>query len=98
MAVVDDVRRLMQLDFMFLGFGVLGTAGAAMGPTGQASQPAVNTWYKGRLQLANDNSVIFRSISQDGTIVGVQLGAVQTTWTSFETVSGGIQVSIPIAA
>ena len=43
MAVVDDVCRLMQLDFMFLGFSVLGTRGATMGPTGQASQPARGT-------------------------------------------------------
>ena len=61
MAVIDDVRRLIQLDFMFLGCTFAGFGGA----TQLTNQGA--TWYKGRLQQANDGAIIFRSISQDGS-------------------------------
>ena len=81
MAVSDDVRSLSQLDFIFLGQQMLDNLGAQH-----------TTWYKGRLQQANDGAWIFRSISSDGTIVGVQLGPVTGSWTSSESVGIGIQV------
>jgi hypothetical protein len=89
MAVIDDLRRLMQLDFMFLGitYSTLTAGGGA----------SATVWHKGRVQQANDGSFIFRSISQDGTVVGVQLGQVTGQWTSTETVPAGIQVQIPVA-
>ena len=86
MAIIDDVRRLMQLDFMFLGVAY------------QVVQaPGATVWHKGRIQQANDGSFIFRSISQDGTVIGVQLGQVGASWTSSETIPAGIQVQIPVA-
>jgi hypothetical protein len=89
MAVIDDVRRLMQLDFLFLGL-------AYSGP-GSPGGTVVTVWHKGRIQQANDGSFIFRSISQDGTVVGVQLGPVLPgLWFSQESVSGGIQVQISV--
>lgn len=91
MAVIDDVRRLMQLDFLFLGLQYSGPGG-----TGGT---VVTVWHKGRIQQANDGSFIFRSISQDGTVVGVQLGPVIAgLWISSESVSGGIQVQISVNA
>jgi len=87
MAVIDDVRRLSQLDFLFLGQQF---ANSQLG-TQQT------TWYKGRLQQANDGAWIFRSISADGTVVGVQLGSVTGSWTSSESVGGGIQVQVPVS-
>jgi len=85
MAVSDDVRSLSQLDFIFLG--------QQMGLTGSGQ----TTWYKGRLQQANDGTWIFRSISLDGTVVGVQLGPIAGSWTSSESVGTGIQVQVPVA-
>jgi hypothetical protein len=87
MAVIDDLRRLMQLDFMFLGI-----AYSAIVP--HSIDPVASVWHKGRIQQANDGSFIFRSISQDGTVVGVQLGRVGNNWTSSETVAGGINIQI----
>jgi hypothetical protein len=82
MAVLDDVRRLSQLDFMFLGQ--------------QFANSQLNTqqttWHKGRLQQANDGNWIFRSISSDGTVIGVQLGPVTGNWSSSESIGTGIQV------
>ncbi len=87
MAVIDDVRRLMQLDFLFLGLQYNGGGGGTV----------VTVWHKGRVQQANDGTFIFRSISQDGTVVGVQLGPVIAgLWNSTESVSGGIQVQITV--
>jgi hypothetical protein len=80
MAVIDDIRRMMQLDIVF--------AGLQLGNT--------TTWYKGRLRQANDNTIIFRSSSQDGTIEGIQLGSVQETWESTEKVGVGIQIFVPV--
>jgi hypothetical protein len=90
MAAIDDVRRLSQLDFMFLG--VVYTT------TGVQGGGSATVWHKGRVQQANDGSFIFRSISQDGTVVGVQLGQIGPQWTSSETVPAGIQVQIAVAA
>ena len=85
MAVVDDLRRLSQLDSIYLGNLVTNVNGYP-----------VTSWYKGRLQQANDTSWIFRSISADGTVCGFQLGFVQPTWQSSETPGSGIQVTIPM--
>jgi hypothetical protein len=86
MAVIDDVRRLSQLDVIFLGtqLGAIGSVFA--------------TWYKGRLQQANDGSWVFRSASTDGAIVGIQLGPVGVLWTSSETPIAGITVTAPFGA
>jgi hypothetical protein len=85
MAVQDDLRRLSQVDSIYLG-------------TSLNSYPAgsVTSWYKGRLQQANDGSWIFRSISSDGTVVGFQLGPANQGWTSSETPPTGIVVTIPL--
>jgi hypothetical protein len=85
MAVEDDLRRLSQLDSIYLASGL-----------GVDPSSAVVGWYKGRLQQANDGSWIFRSISTDGTVCGFQLGKVTTNWTSSETPSSGITVNIQI--
>jgi hypothetical protein len=86
MAVSDDVKRLSQLDSIYLAetrYSALG------GP--------ITSWYKGRLQQANDGSWIFRSISSDGTVVGFQLGAVTAGgWASKETPAFGTIVTILI--
>jgi hypothetical protein len=84
MPVVDDLRRLSQLDSIYLGYLVNG-----LGQT-------VTSWYKGRLQQANDGAWIFRSISTDGTVCGFQLGPAQASWVSNEAPNTGIQVSFPI--
>jgi hypothetical protein len=85
MTVQDDLRRLSELDSIYLGSSLI-------------SYPAggVTSWYKGRLQQANDGSWIFRSISSDGTVVGFQLGPANQGWTSSESPSAGIIVSILI--
>src|SRR5262245_52528758 len=85
MAVLDDVRRLSQMDSIYLAEGLNNTTGAS-----------VTSWHKGRLQQANDGSWIFRSMSQEGTIIGFQLGAVAANWQSNETPSTGVTVTIPI--
>ena len=86
MTVQDDVRRLSQLDSVFLGQGFNAT------PNTGAS---VCVWHKGRVQQANDGSWIFRSISAEGTIVGFQLGKIdENYWSSNETPSTGITITI----
>ena len=87
MAVLDDVRRLSQMDSIFLGQGS-GQTSLAGGSHGYT------VWYKGRLQQANDGGWIFRSISSDGTVVGFQLGPVDTFWSSNEAPGTGIVVQI----
>jgi hypothetical protein len=82
MAVLDDVRRLSQMDAIFLGMG-FNFGGAA-----------ITNWHKGRLQQANDGSWIFRSISADGTMVGTQLGPVGPNWSSSESPAAGLVVSL----
>ncbi|MGA8695588.1 MAG: hypothetical protein WB689_17460 [Xanthobacteraceae bacterium] len=84
MAVEDDLRRLTQLDSIYLGYSVTNITGGFTG------------WYKGRLQQANDGAWIFRSISGDGTVCGFQLGPVQEGWSSSEIPTSGIKVSIRI--
>jgi hypothetical protein len=49
MAVQDDVRRLSQLDSIYLGYNTQGMTNSVTG------------WHKGRLQQANDGTWIFRS-------------------------------------
>jgi hypothetical protein len=84
MAVEDDLRRLTQVDSIYLGYGSLSL--------GQF----ITSWFKGRLQQANDGSWILRSVSTDGAVSGFTLGPVQPNWTSSETPNTGITVLIPI--
>jgi hypothetical protein len=84
MAVQDDLRRLTQVDSIYLGYSVLG-----MGPP-------FTSWFKGRLQQANDGSWILRSVSSDGAVSGFQLGTETPNWTSSEAPNTGITVTIPI--
>ena len=86
MAVEDDLRRLSQMDSIFLGWY------AATGP----GSSTVASWYKGRVQQANDGNWLFRSISSDGSVVGFQLGMQSVGWASVETPAIGIAVTIPI--
>src|SRR5262249_4598795 len=76
MAVPDDLRRLSQIDSIFLGWSAFGSTGS------------VTSWYKGRVQQAADGGWIFRSISQDGSVIGYQLGfapdAVRTLIAAFD--------------
>ena len=83
MAVQDDLRRLSQMDSVYLSWSIQG-------------DNAVTGWHKGRLQQANDGNWIFRSISSDGAVVGFQLGTMGGTWASDEYPSTGIRVQIPI--
>src|SRR5215467_14717086 len=92
MAVQDDLRRLSHLDSIYLGTS-LNPADA----TSRFKGGSITGWYKGRLQQANDGSWIFRSISSDGIVVGFQLGPTNQSWTSSESPSAGIIVTIPIA-
>src|SRR5260370_38712 len=95
MAVQDDLRRLSQLDSIYLGTSL--TSYPAGSVTSRYKGGSVTSWYKGRLQQANDGNWIFRSISLDGTVVGFQLGPANPGgWTSSETPSAGIKVEIPI--
>ena len=89
MAVLDDLRRLSELDSIYLGYQVTNYAAPAV-------FNLVASWYKGRLQQANDGSWIFRSISTDGTVCGFQLASIETNWQSNETPTSGIQVIIPM--
>lgn len=91
MAVEDDLRRLSQLDAVFLSFSYQ--------PYYNQDQIIVpfRPWFKGRLQQANDGSWVFRSISQDGTVVGFELGPTSGTpgrLTSSESPGAGIEVRI----
>jgi hypothetical protein len=88
MTVQDDVRRLSQLDSIYLGQTLFGPVASS-----------VTCWYKGRLQQANDGSWIFRSSSSDGAVAGFQLGPVRhqqdsVDWTSNETPSATITAGI----
>jgi hypothetical protein len=85
MAVQDDVRRLSQLDSIYLGWTTQNSIGSP-----------ITSWYKGRVQQANDGTWVFRSISLDGTLIGFQLGVIYTNWTSMETPSVGITVQIGV--
>src|SRR5215467_3726335 len=91
MAVQDDLRRLSHLDSIYLGTS-LNPADA----TSRFKGGSVTSWYKGRLQQANDGNWIFRSISLDGAVVGFQLGPADPGWPSSETPSTGIVVTIPL--
>jgi hypothetical protein len=61
-----------------------------------ATSGGVIIWYKGRLQQSNSGAWIFRSISQDGTIIAAELGPSQDTCKSSETPANGIKIIIPI--
>jgi hypothetical protein len=89
MAVVDDLRRLSQLDSMFLGW----SHQSSQSQTGGAP---ILAWFKGRVQQANDGGWLFRSISSDGTLVGFQFGQITPSWSSSEAPATGISVTIPI--
>src|SRR5215469_786139 len=91
MAVQDDLRRLSHLDSIYLG-----TSLNPADVTSRLQSGSITSWYKGRLQQANDGSWIFRSISSDGTVVGFQLGPPTANWTSNETPATGITVQIQI--
>jgi hypothetical protein len=84
MAVPDDLRRLSQMDSIFLGWIVISSTGF------------LTSWHKGRVQQAADGAWIFRSLSQDGSVIGYQLGFPANTWTSDEQPSTGITITIPI--
>ena len=77
MAVQEDLRRLSQMQAIYLGWGLFA------GPT---------VWHEGRLQQTNDGGWIFRSSSRDGTIVAFQLGYLQANWVSGETPTEGLFV------
>jgi hypothetical protein len=62
MTVQDDLRRLSQMDSVYLGWSVQGWS----------------SWYKGRLQQANDGNWFFRSVSSDGAFVGFELGSLSS--------------------
>jgi len=85
MAVQDDLRRLTQVDSIYLGYTVQNYEGSPF-----------TSWFKGRLQQANDGSWIVRSVSTDGAVSGFQLGQVWQNWQSTEAPNTGITVSIPI--
>jgi len=84
MAVQDDVRRLSQLDSVYLGYFT------------QGMTSSITSWHKGRLQQANDGNWIFRSSGSDGSVVGFQLGMISSDWQSNESPSGGITVQFQI--
>jgi hypothetical protein len=87
MAVQDDVRRLSQMDSIYLGQSFPNIAGGD-----------ITSWHKGRLQQANDGSWVFRAFSSEGTIIGFQLGSVTGGWQSVEAPSSGVTVTIFIKA
>jgi hypothetical protein len=78
MAVEDDVRRLSQMEAIYLGWTVGG----------------LTVWHEGRLQRANDGTWLFRSVSRDGTIVAFQIGTVGQNWSSQDTPADGIAVNL----
>jgi len=84
MAVQDDLRRLTQVDSIYVGCTYHNMGGPFA------------SWFKGRLQQANDGSWIVRSISTDGAVSGFQLGEVTQNWQSTEAPNTGITVSIPL--
>lgn len=86
MTVQDDLRRLSQMDSIYLGFSVANMSGVL---------PFVG-WYKGRLQEANDGNWLFRSISADGSISGFQFGPVLQNWQSSESPNTGLTVTFPL--
>src|SRR5262245_22985940 len=84
MAVEDDVRRLVQMQGIYLGWSVaVNTAGFIV-------------WHEGRLQQANDGTWLFRSTSRDGTIVAFQLPTVGPLWSSQDTPAEGIVVTLAL--
>src|ERR1700716_3723239 len=85
----DDVRRLTQMPSIYLSQGFIGTDQSV---PRHLFLPPYSFWLKGRLQQANDGNWIFRSISLDGTVVGFQLGPVNSAWNSSETPNAGLIV------
>ncbi len=86
MAVADDLIRLSQMDSIYVSYSVQNMSGDL----------PFTSWFKGRLQQANDGNWIVRSVSQDGAIVGFQLGPVLQNWQSSETPDTGITIGIPL--
>jgi hypothetical protein len=91
MAVQDDLRRLSEVDSIYIGYSVT----IYNLPSTSPGLP-FTSWFKGRLQQADDGSWIVRSISSDGAIAGFQLGTAMPSWQSSETPAGGTVISIPI--
>jgi hypothetical protein len=84
MAVEDDVRRLSDMQGIFLGWSLSSDFYA---------------WHEGRLQQNNRGGWLFRSISRDGTIVAFELGKVSSRWTSrSDGPSEGIAVEIALSS
>jgi hypothetical protein len=86
MAVEDDLIRLSQMDSIYVGYSVQNMSGVL----------PFTSWFKGRLQQSNDGNWIVRSVSQDGAIIGFQLGQLLPNWNSFESPDTGITVGIPL--
>ncbi len=82
MAVQDDLRRLSQLDSIYVGVSSFSSAVTLTG------------WYKGRLMQSNDGKWIFRSINSDGTLIGFQLGYPDPSWQSSEGPALGIAINV----
>lgn len=92
MAIQDDVRRLSQMASIYLAQGFIGTDQSL---PAQLFVVPFAIWLKGRLQQANDGNWIFRSISMDGTVVGIQLGPFDSnTWSSTEDIHTGLVVLV----
>jgi hypothetical protein len=84
MAVFDDLRRLAELDVVYLTKVIKGNT---QGST---------TIFRGRLREALNGSWIFNTgINQNG-VAGIDLGVQQDSWLSSETPSQGLIVSINI--
>jgi hypothetical protein len=80
MAVIDDVRKLAELDVVYL----------TSAPPGIFPQVV----YRGRLHQALDGNWVFNTFTGPNGVMGLALGGVGAAWASQETPNQGIIVTI----
>jgi hypothetical protein len=88
MAVSDDLNKLAALDVVYLTRTLSGSGGGM--PVSQASTQV----FRGRLRQALNGDWVFNASTGQNGVVGFVLGGVNPSWTSSESPSAGIQVTM----
>jgi hypothetical protein len=87
MAVDDDLRRLADLDTVYLSRTFFGTG----------AYPA--DWYRGRFRQAANGEWVFNAYTGAEGVVGFELGVANTsTWQVNESPAGGLIISAPFGS
>jgi len=83
MAVIDDLKKLAELDVVYLTRWFVGAGSSPMEA------------FRGRLRQALNGAWVFTTFTGANGVVGFDLGMFQNGWNSAESPSGGLSVQVP---